>query len=901
MSLPGADRVQRLFAAAVELPREERRAFVERESGSDGALREEVGSLLAHHESDKSFLETPAVLDELQAGGEALRGFESGSTPERIASYTIEGLLGEGGMGVVYRARQENPSRSVALKLIRPGCVTPKLLKRFEREAQLLGRLHHPGIAQIFEAGSAQVGGVELPFLAMELVRGEPITRHAQHAQLGLRVRLELVLDVCDALEHAHREGVLHRDLKPANVLIDTSSGRARPKLLDFGIARAADDTDAALLTDTGQIVGTLSYMSPEQAAGARESIDERSDVYALGVLAYELLTGRLPLEVGELSLIEAARVISFEEPPPASRFDAELAGDLDTILAKALEKDPGRRYASAAAFAADLRATLLDQPIRARPPSRLYRLRKFTRRNRTVVAGALAVFAVLCIGIVTTETQAVIAAGERDKAFGSALEARHQAAVADAAREQEAAERVKAVRERNRAAKVSEYFQHLLAAAVPGDKGPNALLVDVLEHAASGLPGSLAAAPEAEADVRATLGQSFERLGRRDEAEAQFRAALALCREKLPEDELRRVDIGGYLGALLLDRDCLAEAETLLVESAARLAELQGPSENRAVQVLMKLGRLRLVQGRADEAESMLRRGLELAREGTELRDENVASALGTLGQVAQHKGRLADAEGLQRGALKLQLELHGELHPAAVAALGNLACTVQLEGRLEEAERLHRQAVDLGARVQGERHPDQIARVNNLAGLLVAREAWPEALQLRKQVVTMTEEVLGHDHEYTLIARGNLAVLCTRTGEFAESERILRENLDIERERYGAGDVRALGTQYNLAKALRDAGKLDEALANYEALVESASSSLSKDDWRLGLFRCGMGVSLLSVHKYPEAEAALLEAHTDLARLLGPKHQHTRNTRRCLFDLYTAWGKPEKAESWR
>ncbi len=887
---PDVELVAQLLARALDLPPGERAAFVEREACGDVGLRAELASLLAHHEADSAFL-----------GGTPARPCAP-SAPLSVASYRILGLLGEGGMGVVYRAEQDRPRRVVALKLIRPGCLSPRMLQRFEREAQLLGRLHHPGIAQVYEAGSALVAGVQTPFLALELVEGAPITRHAEQAGLDRRARLELLLEVCDALEHAHREGVLHRDLKPANVLIDTRTARARPKLLDFGIARAASDVADAFRTETGQIVGTPDYMSPEQAGGTRAELDARSDVYALGVLAYELLTGRLPLHVGALPLLEAARLIREEEAPPAGRFDPALRGDLETILAKALEKEPARRYASAAEFAFDVRAVLAEQPIRARPASRIYRLRKFTRRNRAPVIGALAVFLVLCGGIAATRQQAVHAADARDRAEDAHRDALAKAAEANTARGLEAEQRRQAERERNRAGHVSEYFQHLLATVVPGERGPDARLLDLLEHAAAELPGTLTEAPEAEVDVRATLGQAFQRLGRLEESEEQLRGALELCRARLPDDELRQADLNGYLGAVLLERDRLAEADPLLSAAAARLAELAGPRSHRAVQVLMKLGRLRLAQGRTEEAETQMRRGLELAREGTsDFGEEDVASALGTLGQIATRKGRLADAEELQRGALEVQLRLHGEAHPASVSALGNLACTLQLEDRLDEAESLHRRAVAQGAALQGERHPDQIARLNNLAGLLETRKRFPEAVELRRRVAALTEEVLGPAHENTLIARGNLALLCAKGGSVDESECILSDLLEIESARFGRGDPRALGTRYNLAWLLRQRGRFDEACAAYVELLQLAGAALSPDDWQLALFRAGLGGCLLSMKRYEDAELVLLQACFDLERLLGPAHQHARTARTRLVELYTAWGRSEQAASWR
>jgi predicted Ser/Thr protein kinase/tetratricopeptide (TPR) repeat protein len=310
--------------------------------------------------------------------------------PERIGAYRILGVLGRGGMGIVYRAEQERPRRAVALKVVRPERASAEALRRFEHEAHLLGRLHHPGIAQIFEAGSIPTAAGPHPFFAMELIAGRPLTQYAAERRLGARARLELMIKVCEAVQHAHQQGIIHRDLKPGNILVEDTG---QPKVLDFGVARVtSDDTSLATsLTDPGQILGTVPYMSPEQVAADPDAIDTRSDVYALGVITYELLTGRLPYPVRGRPPLEVMRIIREQGPQPLSSTDRSLRGDLETILSKALEKDRERRYASASEFAADLGRHLRDEPILARPPGALYQLGKFARRNKALTAGAAA------------------------------------------------------------------------------------------------------------------------------------------------------------------------------------------------------------------------------------------------------------------------------------------------------------------------------------------------------------------------------------------------------------------------------------------------------------------------------------------------------------------------------
>ena len=309
--------------------------------------------------------------------------------PTRIGHYRIIRLLGEGGMGSVYEADQEQPRRRVALKVIKAGWASPDLLRRFEQESQALGRLQHPGIAQIYEAGTAATAFGLQPFFAMELIHGIPLCEYAQSKHANVRQRLTMMVHVCDAVQHAHDRGIIHRDLKPGNILVDE---QGQPKVLDFGLARATDsDARATRQTDIGQLLGTLAYMSPEQVSADPMALDTRSDVYALGVIFYELLAGKLPYRVTQ-SVHEVVETIRQSDPVPLSSVNRVYRGDIETIVAKALEKDRDRRYASAADFAADIHRYLDDQPIAAKPPNTIYQLQKFARRHKALVAGTASV-----------------------------------------------------------------------------------------------------------------------------------------------------------------------------------------------------------------------------------------------------------------------------------------------------------------------------------------------------------------------------------------------------------------------------------------------------------------------------------------------------------------------------
>jgi eukaryotic-like serine/threonine-protein kinase len=434
--------VSELFLAVCELDTQARTALLDLRCSSDPGLRAAVELLVARDRaaSGQPLLRTAAPA----AAGEAVpdaRESDGAATLVglRVGSYRLVRLLGSGGMGAVYEAEQDNPRRSVALKLMRPGVLGRETLKRFESESRLMARLRHPGIAQVFEAGTytppgAPPGSLPEPFFAMEYVEhARSLTDHCADQQLPVRARLELFAGICDAVHHGHTKGVIHRDLKPGNILVD---GTGRPRIIDFGIARAiaSDMAAATISTAVGQFVGTLNYMSPEQCAGDPDAVDTRSDVYALGVVLYEMLTARLPYELGTRSLVEAPRIIREQAPARPSAIDRALRGDVETIVLKALEKDRERRYASAGEFAADIRRFLRDEPIAARPASRIYQARMFTRRHKGLVFGLAAAFVGLGLGLAAALRQASRAGTAESEARAALAESQLQNYVANIA-----------------------------------------------------------------------------------------------------------------------------------------------------------------------------------------------------------------------------------------------------------------------------------------------------------------------------------------------------------------------------------------------------------------------------------------------------------------------------------
>ena len=775
------DRLRELFDRAHPLPPDEREAFLHRECDDD-ELVAEVLTLLEADDHGGGLLAGPG------AGPLGDTGALAGTT---VGGFRVEELIATGGMGAVYLARQDHPDRQVALKVIRPHALSTQLLRRFELEAEVLGRLDHPGIAQVYAASTADTEHGQLPFFAMELVHGKPLTRFATEHELSTRERVELLTKVCDAVHHAHLNGIIHRDLKPANILVRDDG---QPKVLDFGVARVTDaDLQATtLLTDSGLIVGTLSYMSPEQVRGRHDELDIRADIYALGAVGYELLTGQLPLALAGKTVTEAALMIENQAPQSMSEACGPVARDLETIIATCLDKDKERRYSSSAEMAADLRRFLTDQPIQARPPSLTYQMAKFARRNRALVAGATMALTALVVGL------AVSLAG-----WNAAARARTRA-------ETEAA----------KATLLNSYLTDMLAAPTPWADGREVKVVDLLERAAENLEPSLADQPEVAAVALHRLGFTLAGLGQPDEAETHIRRALEISAVVVDFPAEAEIEMLADLGYVHLIQGELDDAETLLVETVKNATEKLSRESPARLKALHQLAILRWEKDEMDEAERLFREclGDSLASLGPDHEDTIVTTT--ALGNVLRQAGNLEEATPLLERSLEWDLEHFGENHPSTAVVVNNLGFVYQ---QLEQ----HQQALEmfersLATRRQVHEHDSVsiLVGLNNIGLQLGIMDRGEEALQYLEEAMEIAEKIFEPDEWRLPAVRSTYGRTLTTVGRYTDAERELLTSLEGLRAAVGDDHWRTRAVCCNLAELYGATGAPEKA-AHFRALA--------------------------------------------------------------------------------
>ncbi|MCL4210609.1 MAG: tetratricopeptide repeat protein [Phycisphaeraceae bacterium] len=817
---------------------------------------------------------TPDDPRESETLADAPPGAASDMVGSAIGPYRLLQLIGEGGFGAVYMAEQREPiKRKVALKLIKLGMDTRQVIARFEAERQALAMMDHPNIARVLDAGASAAGR---PYFVMELVKGVPITQYCDTENLSTDQRLDLFIQVCHAVQHAHQKGIIHRDLKPGNVLVTLHDGRPVPKVIDFGIAKAthAELTDKTVFTEFRQFIGTPEYMSPEQAEMSGLDIDTRSDIYALGVLLYELLTGTTPFDRRRLraaAVDEIQRIIREEEPPkPSTRLSTimsgsmrepsgagggaaspvagtpgssihdiarhrrsdpdrlvrELRGDLDWIVMKAMEKDRTRRYETAAGLADDVVRHMTNQPVLAGPPTTGYRFRKFARRHRGAMLAASVIAGVFLLGLVGTTTGMILAMA----ASRRATEAQEQSKLAMIEAQEQAA----------LSQAVIEFLNDdLLGAAEPSGAagtGRGVLLRDVLDKAAARMEqaaavgGRFADKPLVEATLRHTIARAYLGLGELEPAGRHAEQAHRVREATLGPDHENTLKALNTIGAVAMARSDHGAAEAAFSRGLERARKSLGADHPTTLGLMNNLAACYEARNRHEDAEPLFREALALSEKALGPLHNITLSSLGGLANLTLSMSRYEEAYELAQRVLEGYRRAFGPDHPNTLLALHNLGNAAGGLGRLEEAEAFYQDALERKTRVLGPSHPDTITTMLTLAIQARRQGRHAEAEARLREVIDVSEKALGPEHSYTLTARINIVLLLVQQNRLDDAEPLAEDTLSALRRSRGELNGGTALIRTTLLRIYQARGRHDEArrLAfDYANMLKHAGAS--------------------------------------------------------------------------
>ncbi|MFO0827100.1 MAG: serine/threonine-protein kinase [Phycisphaerales bacterium] len=900
--------LRRIFERVIELTGAEREAALSKECGGDAELRRRIEAMLAAAESDTQFLAAPTQGEVPHAAptdvADTAPVREGPGT--RIGPYKLLQRIGEGGFGVVFMAEQEHPvRRMVALKVIKLGMDTRSVVARFEQERQALAMMDHPNIAKVLDAGETDSGR---PYFVMELVRGVPITEYCDQNMLSARERLELFIPVCHALHHAHQKGIIHRDIKPSNILVTLHDGVPVPKVIDFGIAKATSGrlTEKTLFTEHRQLIGTPAYMSPEQAEMSGLDIDTRSDIYSLGVLLYELLTGTTPFDTQELlraGYAEIQRIIREVDPPKPStrvstmgetltnvaarrrveprRLGAMIRGDLDWIVMKALEKDRTRRYDSASSLAADVRSHLASEPVHAAPPSTAYRFRKFVRRRRGLVAAIGGIAAALVLGVVGTSV--------------SLANARRAAAAERAAHEAELAERMRAER-------TAGFLREMLSSVDPeAARGREVTVKDILDVAAAKAGSELASEPEVEAAMRHTLGETYNQLSKHRESKEQFLREFDIRTRTAGPEHRDTLAARFGLGVAMLQSGDLDPAREHLSATLATQERVLGEHDPDTVQTRSVYGFAVQLTGDKERALRIYRDVLSDQAQSLGKGNKATLETMTSIADVLQDLGRLDEARTAAEELVTAARDAEGPDGARTLQAQSVLVSILTDLGRYAEAEPLARSVLAAKARIYGDDHGSTIITANALGLVLENLDKFDEAIELLTRFSSSSARTLGPEHATTLTLLANLARNHQLRGNLDEAEQITRRVLEIRRRTSGDTATGTLIVMNNLGLLLLAREKPAEAEPVLREMAAGIEQTMPPDHWMRGQAKINLGRSLAGQSKCAEAESLMLGGYELLAKALPAGHDRLKIARDAIVEMYTKCGKSEQAAKWK
>ena len=911
MTTEGWQRLWALFHEALERPADDRQAYLDAACGDDEALRAELGALLRAHDDSEGFLE-PAV---------PTTTADASLVGQCIDTFRIEALIGQGGMGSVFLASDlSSLRRPVALKLIRRGMDSDRIVARFQYERQALASMQHPHIASAFAAGTSADGR---SYFVMELVRGVPIDRYAAEHALDTDARLQLFAQLCSAVAHAHQRGVIHRDLKPSNVLVADVDGQPQLKVIDFGIAKAVDaqPDETGLSTETGLLVGTPVYMSPEQASGGRLPVDTRTDVYALGVLLYQLMVGALPFDTTSLrgDALDIQRAIRDADPPtpseharklsarasgdraaraPAGAAWRDLRGGLDWIILKAIAKEPDRRYATVAALMDDIERQRRHQPLLAAPPGSLYRLNRFLRRHRlgSAVAGALLLSAgVFSVGL-----------WQQMRTTEAALQ--------------------RAELERARAQRVTAFLIDVFEVSDPAQSlGRDLTARAVLDEGAKRLRDGLDDDPETRATLMDTIAEVYRRLGLFEEGLALQEDALSLWREQAPAGSPATAAALSRMASLHRELGRYEQAEAAQRQALAMRIAIHGAMHAEVARARTSLGLILRARGERDAALEELELALALqSRPDVPVEPADRAALLNALAGVEQDRGNHQAAEQHYRNVLRLRLQyasndplllanarnnlgsvlirkgdyaaaeseflytagvyraVLGDHHPDTATALNNLAVSINQQGRAEEALPHLQEALAIRIATLGAEHPEVAVARYNIGRTMMNLDRPGDALDLYRLVRPVFVSVHGAQHPRMAILLNAMAHAELATHDLAAADADATAAREIAAARWPDGhEVLADSLALLSEIALRE-GDAQRALGLARSALDMAQARLGDRDWRVAMARLVLGEALHAQGRADDARPLANDALDTLAEQFGSANPRARRAAR-------------------
>jgi len=941
-------RVKELFVAASELADPQaRQALLDRECGADAELRQRLDVLLAAHDAPHAALNQPLVA-EAPGATAAYESLKDAAPAEAVGSviagkYKLLQEIGEGGMGSVFMADQTHPvKRRVAVKVIKAGMDSARVLARFEAERQALALMDHPHIAKVLDAGTTETGR---PFFVMELVKGIPLTQFCDEHKLPVLDRLNLFMQVCSAVQHAHQKGIIHRDLKPTNILVESHDGKPVPKVIDFGLAKATSGmqlTEHSLFTALGQVLGTPLYMAPEQAAFNAIDVDTRADVYALGVILYELLTGTTPIEresFKQAAFDEMLRVIREQEPPtPSSRISSSelrasvaavrqiepvklgrfVRGELDWIVMKSLSKERDRRYDSATAFARDVERFLNHEPVQAGPPSAAYKLRKFVRRNRPQVIAAAVVLLALIAGMAgttfgliraqrarTAETkQRTIAEQKQQEAEASAKSEAEQRAIAEQ-REREAteAERLAVQREqeakkaRDETKQVLDYLVASFRKSDPSADGEKLTVAALFGQAVEQLETTFPNQPLIQARLLNAIGATYGGLGLNQKAVAVFERARDLCRTELGEDHEDTLLSMNNVAEKYHAAGRLQEAVRLHERTLELMKAKLGPQHRLTLTSMCNLAVTYQSMGRRAEALPLFEQSLELMKATLGPEHSDTLTLMSNLAIAYQDARRLEEAVRLHEQSLELKKAKLGPDHPSTLASMHNLAAAYEEAGRLTEALPLFEQTLELKKTKLGPEHPSTLTTMDNLAAAYQSAGRLAEALPLHEQALELRKAKLGPEHPHTHTSMNNLALAYMAAGRLADALPLLEQSLELLKAKLGSEHPNTLESMGNLAAAYLDGEQPEKALPLLERFIVGHRGRATPNDTTFASKLASVSMALLQHRQYAAAETYLRECLM-IADKQSPDHWMLFNTKSLLGGALAGQKKFQEAE---